>query len=588
MCDFLLCLGGGVYVIKRGVNYADIYAKQVRKNPKKYPDTIKAMVDRYYKWKKRKDIWFDVDRANEMMDWVETFVRHTKGDLAGQPFILEDWEKFAYSWIYGWVHKNEKEQIVRVTREAYIQVPKKNGKTLIGVGALGYAMYGEGVLSADCYCCASDFNQAQYAAKPFAATIMNHDVLMDCSHIYKGPKGTISSVTYDYIRDDLAYQNQFIVMSKNIQSIEGSNPHFILNDELHAQENMDQYDNFKSAQVSRAEPIMFNISTAGKGSSSVGMRVYREAKEVLKRDDNDSSFVMIYEPNKNYDWTDRNVWAMVNPNIGVSVTMSALETEFISASRSAHKKAEFLSKHLNVFVNGAENFFEQGQVEHVLVEALGDLTGETCYIGLDLSKTTDLTCVSLNFPNAGYTEEGKSILKVKQMYFVPNEDIEHREKEDNVPYTDMVERGFVTFCDGKMINQDQVMDYIVECLNLYDVQQINYDPAMSQKLIEKLENLGLECISVGQYPNVMNAMMDDSEILIYEKRIMTDNPLFVYCALNVVVVTNINGMKAPSKRQSKKKIDGFVAFLVAHKETMMVMDDVSEEGMDELIDEIYR
>lgn len=515
-------------MIERGVNYADIYAKQVRKNPKKYPDTIKAMVDRYYKWKKRKDIWFDVDRANEMMDWVETFVRHTKGDLAGQPFILEDWEKFAYSWIYGWVHKNEKAQVVRVTREAYIQVPKKNGKTLIGVGGLGYGMYGEGVLSADCYCCASDFNQAQYTAKPFAATIMNHDVLMDCSHIYKGPKGTISSVTYDYIRDDLAYQNQFIVMSKNIQSIEGSNPHFILNDELHAQENMDQYDNFKSAQVSRAEPIMFNISTAGKGSSSVGMRVYREAKEVLKRDDNDSSFVMIYEPNKNYDWTDRNVWAMVNPNIGVSVTMSALETEFISASRSAHKKAEFLSKHLNVFVNGAENFFEQGQVEHVLVEDLGDLTGETCYIGLDLSKTTDLTCVNLNFPNSGYTEDGKSILKVKQMYFVPNEDIEHREKEDNVPYTDMAERGFVTFCDGKMINQDQVMDYIVECMNLYDVQQINYDPAMSQKLIEKLGNLGLECISVGQYPNVMNAMMDDSEILIYEKRIMTDNPLFIY------------------------------------------------------------
>ncbi|PFK62342.1 terminase [Bacillus thuringiensis] len=575
-------------MIERGVNYADIYAKQVRRNPKKYPDTIKAMVDRYFKWKKRKDIWFDVDRANEMMDWVETFVRHTKGDLAGQPFILEDWEKFAYSWIYGWIHENEKGQIVRVTREAYIQVPKKNGKTLIGVGALGYAMYGEGVLSADCYCCASDFNQAQYAAKPFAATIMNHDVLMECSHIYKGPKGTISSVTYDYIRDDLAYQNQFIVMSKNIQSIEGSNPHFILNDELHAQENMDQYDNFKSAQVSRAEPIMFNISTAGKGSSSVGMRVYREAKEVLKRDDNDSSFVMIYEPNKNYDWTDRDVWAMVNPNIGVSVTMSALETEFISASRSAHKKAEFLSKHLNVFVNGAENFFEQGQVEHVLVEELGDLTGETCYIGLDLSKTTDLTCVSLNFPNAGYTEDGKSILKVKQMYFVPTEDIEHREKEDNVPYTDMAERGFVAFCDGKMINQDQVMDYIVECMNLYDVQQINYDPAMSQKLIEKLENLGLECISVGQYPNVMNAMIDDSEILIYEKRIMTDNPLFVYCALNVVVVTNLNGMKAPSKRQSKKKIDGFVAFLVAHKETMMVMDSITEEGMDELIGDIYR
>ena len=249
---------------------------------------------------------------------------------------------------------------------------------------------------------------------------------------------------------------------------------------------------------------------------------------------------------------------MVNPNIGVSVTMEQFENEYKKAQQSAHSKAEFLSKHLNVFVNGADNYFEQDQVQHVLVEDLGELTGATCYIGLDLSKTTDLTCVSLNFPT--HDEEGNSILKVKQMYFIPTDNIEFREKEDNVPYTDMVERGFVTFCDGKMINQDQVMDYIVECMNVYDVQQINYDPAMSQKLIEKLENLGLECIAVNQFPNVMNAMIDDSEILIYEQRLMTDNPLFVYCALNVVVVTNINGMKAPSKRQSKKKIDGFVAF----------------------------
>ncbi|MEK4247603.1 terminase TerL endonuclease subunit [Psychrobacillus sp. FSL K6-2684] len=573
-------------VIEQNVNYADIYAKQVRKTPKNYPKTIRDMVDRYYKWKKRKDIWFDVDRANEMMDWVETFVRHTKGSLAGQPFILEDWEKFAYSNIYGWVHKNEEGKTVRVIREAYIQIPKKNGKTLVAVGALGYSMFGEGVLGADCYCCASDFNQAQYAAKPFASTILNHDALMNASQIYKGPKGTVSSVIYNYIYDELAYTNTFIVMSKNIQSIEGSNPHFVLNDELHAQENMDQYDNFKSAQISREEPIMFNISTAGKGSSSVGMRVYREAKEVLKKDDNDSSFVMIYEPDKGYDWTDRKVWAMVNPNIGISVTMSALETEFISAARSAHKKAEFLSKHLNVFVNGAENFFEQDQVEHILVEDLGDLSGESCYLGLDLSKTTDLTCVSMNFPL--YNDEGRAILKVKQMYFIPSDNIDFREKEDNVPYRDLAEKGFVTFCDGKMIDQDQVLDYIIECMNDYDVQQLNYDPAMSQKLIEKCENLGLECLVVNQYPNVMNAMIDDTERLVYEKRIFTDNPLFIYCALNLVVVENINGMKGPSKRQSKKKIDGFVAYLVAHKESMMQMNDIDENSMDDLISEIYR
>ncbi|PFJ96418.1 terminase [Bacillus cereus] len=573
-------------IITPGVNYADKYANNVMRNKNKYPKSIILAVERYKKWKKRKDMWFDVDRANEMLDFVQSFIRHVKGPLAGQLMELELWEMFVFANMYGWYHKNEKGKTVRVIRESYVQVPKKNGKTIIAAGALLYAMYGELELGADCYCAASDYEQAQNAAEPIAQAIENSEPLASPTQIYKGVNGTVSGAMYRYSINRIAYQNKFKVLTKNTKGLEGKNPYFVLNDELHAQENMDMYDNLKSAQISREQPMMLNISTAGKGASSVGMRVYKYAKLVLENDDDDSLFVAIWEPNKNYDWEDRKVWEMVNPNIGVSVTMEQLEIEFKKAKQSAHSKAEFLSKHLNVFVNGADNYFEHDQVQHVLVEYLGDLTGETCYLGLDLSKTTDLTCVSLNFPS--HDEEGNSILKVKQMYFLPNENIDFKEKEDNVPYTDMVERGFATFCDGKMIDQDQVMEYIVECMNLYDVQQINYDPAMSQKLIEKLENLGLECIAVNQYPNVMNAMLDDSEILIYEKRLITDNPLFVYCALNVVVVTNLNGMKAPSKRQSKKKIDGFVAFLVAHKETMMIMDDVGEEGMDELINEIYR
>ncbi|EJS15358.1 terminase large subunit [Bacillus mycoides] len=573
-------------IITPGVNYADKYANNVMRNKKKYPKSIILAVERYKKWKKRKDIWFDVDRANEMLDFVQSFIRHVKGPLAGQLMELELWEMFVFANMYGWYHKNEKGKTVRVIRESYVQLPKKNGKTIIAAGALLYAMYGELELGADCYCAASDYEQAQNAAEPIAQAIENSEPLASPTQIYKGVNGTVSGAMYRYSIDGIAYQNKFKVLTKNTKGLEGKNPYFVLNDELHAQENMDMYDNLKSAQISREQPMMLNISTAGKGASSVGMRVYKYAKLVLENDDDDSLFVAIWEPNKNYDWEDRKVWEMVNPNIGVSVTMEQLEIEFKKAKQSAHSKAEFLSKHLNVFVNGADNYFEHDQVQHVLVEDLGDLTGETCYLGLDLSKTTDLTCVSLNFPS--HDDEGMSILKVKQMYFLPNENIDFKEKEDNVPYTDMVERGFATFCDGKMIDQDQVMEYIVECMDLYDVQQINYDPAMSQKLIEKLENLGLECIAVNQYPNVMNAMLDDSEILIYEKRLITDNPLFVYCALNVVVVTNINGMKAPSKRQSKKKIDGFVAFLVAHKETMMQMDDIDEHGMDKLIGEIYR
>ncbi|ALZ64515.1 Phage Terminase (plasmid) [Bacillus cereus] len=102
----------------------------------------------------------------------------------------------------------------------------------------------------------------------------------------------------------------------------------MLNDELHAQENMDMYDNLKSAQISREQPMMLKISTAGKGASSVGIRVYKYVKLVPENDDDEFLFVVIWEPNKNYDWEDRKVLGMVNPNIGVSVTMEQLGVEF--------------------------------------------------------------------------------------------------------------------------------------------------------------------------------------------------------------------------------------------------------------------
>lgn len=575
-------------MIERGVNYADQYAKMVTKNPKKHSKTIKDAVKRYKKWKKRKDIWFDVDKANEAMDFMESYIRHIKGSLAGEYLVLEPWQKFGYSQLYGWQKYNEHDKAVRVIREVYWQVPKKNGKTLLAIGGLAYAMYGEGEKGADCYCCASNFEQAQAAASPFAQTIMNNDSLYNCSQIFKGQKGAISSAIYRYTIEGIAYENKFIVMSKNIASIEGSNPHFVLNDELHIQKNMEQYDNFKSAQINRDEPIMFNISTAGKGSTSVGMRIYKEAKDTLKNDDDDTKLVLIYEPDKGYDWEDRNVWQMVNPNIGVSVSMEALESAFISANKSSNSKGEFLAKHLDVFVNSSENYFDNEQVEPCLVSTaeLGNLEGESCWMGLDLSKINDLTCVNLNFPVID--DEGKAFLKVKQMYFIPDDNLEEREAADNVPYGELAEKGFVMLCDGKMIDQNMVLEYIKECMELYDIQQINYDPAMAATLIDKCENLGIDCFSVAQYPNVVNAPIDDSEILFYKQRIKTDNPLFIYCTLNVIMGRNFNGMKAASKNKSEKKIDGYIAFVIAHKETMMQMEDIDLDNMDDYLDELYR
>lgn len=566
-------------------NYADIFAKEVERKPKLYPDTVRSMVKRYRKWQKRKDIWFDVEKANAMLYFTETFLKHAKGKWAGKPLILESWQRFFFANIYGWQKYNDDGKAVRVIRTAYLQVPKKNGKTIMGGSPVIYGMYGEGVKGADIYISANTFEQCQNAAIPIALTIENSPDLRPGTRIYKGKEDTIRSVKYTFVEDGIKFANTLKILTKDNAGNEGKNPYINYFDEVHAQMDREQYDNLRSAQIAQEEPLNIITSTAGKQSGSLGAQIYTYAKEVLKSDNDDSWFAMIYEPNKKYDWEDRKVWQMVNPNIGVSVSMEFLENAFKEAKNNSFNRAEFMSKHLDVFVNYAETYFELDQLEKVLVDDLGELEGLTCVIGVDLSRRTDLTCVDVNFPT--FDDEGNPIIKFKQMYFIPEFGIEEKEQQRNVPYRELAKKGFVTLCPGKTIDEDMVDEYVQWVFETFDLRQINYDPALAEKLVEKWEMLGLETVEVPQYPTVMNEPFDDFEVLLLQERVFTDNPLFIFCASNAKIVTNINNLKTPSKRKSPEHIDGFVAFLIAHKETLNMMD-ASMNGLDELINDIYR
>jgi len=171
-----------------------------------------------------------------------------------------------------------------------------------------------------------------------------------------------------------------------------------------------------------------------------------------------------------------------------------------------------------------------------------------------------------------------------------------KEQQRNVPYRELAEKGFVTICPGKTIDEDMVDDYVNWAFDTFDLRQINYDRALAEKLVERWEMLGLECVEVPQIPNVMNEPFDDFEVLLLQERVLngqtvpavvTNNPLLIFCANNAKVVTNINNMKTPSKRKSVEHIDGFVAFLIAHKESLNMME-ISTNGMDDYVASIFR
>lgn len=566
-------------------NYATIFAKQVEADPNLYPDTVKAAVKRYRKWQKRKDIWFDVEKANAMLYFTETFLKHAKGKWAGQPLILEPWQRFFFANIYGWQKFNEDGKAVRVIRTAYLQVPKKNGKTIMGGSPVIYGMYGEGVKGADFYISANTFEQCQNAAIPIGLTIENSPDLRPGTRIYKGKEDTVRSIKYTFVEEGIKYANTMKVLTKDNAGNEGKNPYVNYFDEVHAQMDREQYDNLRSAQIAQEEPLNIITSTAGKQSGSLGAQIYAYVKEVIKNDNDDSWFGMVYEPNKKFDWENRKVWQMVNPNMGVSVNMEFLENAFKEAKQNSFNKAEFMSKHLDVFVNYAETYFDKDQLDKMLVDDLGDVIGETAVIGVDLSRRTDLTCVSINIPT--FDDTGNPILKVKQKYFIPEFGIEEKEQQRNVPYRALAEAGFVTLCPGKTVDEDLVSEYVEWAFEKFNLVQINYDPALAEKLVERWEMFGIPCVEVPQYPTHMNEPFDDFEILLLSGRVVTNNPLLVFCASNAKIITNINNLKTPSKRKSPEHIDGFVAMLIGHKETLNMMGE-SIEGMDELIGDIYR
>lgn len=583
-------------MIATDINYADEFVKEFEKKTKAYPDSIKLAIRRYKRWKKRKDIFWDNEKANAAIYFIETFVKHAIGRLAGQPLLLESWQKFFYANIYGWQKINEYGKPVRVIRNVYFQVPKKNGKTIMGAGVVLYGIYGEGVKGANCYISANTFEQCQNAAKPLALTIQNSPDLLPGTRIYHGKEKTIRAIVYEFYEDGIKYENRIDVLSRDNSGNEGKNPYINYFDEVHAQLDREQYDNLRSAQISQEEPLNIITTTAGKQPGSLGNQIYEYAKEVLRKDNDDTWFVMIYEPNPKFDWTDREVWRMVNPNMGVSVSMEFLENAFKEAQNNSFNKAEFMSKHLNVFVNYADAYFDKGQVERMLVDNLGDVYGETAVIGVDLSRRTDLTCVSVNIPS--FDDNGKPLLKVKQMYFIPEFGIEEKEKQRNVPYRELAERGFVTLCPGKTVDEEMVNEYVEWVYEQFNLVQINYDPALAEKLVEQWEMLGIPCVEVPQYPQHMNEPFDDFEILLLQDRkfygedraaVITDNPLLLFCTENAKIVTNINNLKAPSKRKSPEHIDGFVALLIAHKETLNMMDSyVEPEKFDDYLEEIFR
>jgi phage terminase large subunit-like protein len=494
-------------------------------------------------------------RAQEPIDFIQ-YLKHT-GDFYGQPFNLLDWQRDALWNVYGTVKENGYRQY----RYGYLEVPKKNGKTEL-VGAIGvYHLECDGP-GGEIYCCAADRDQASkiYMA---AKSMIEQEPDLDADQggnlkIIDSKKEIINLDTGTFLK----------VISAEAYTKHGLNPTVVIFDELHAQPNRDLWDVMTfGAGSARKEPLWWVITTAGDDPDrkSIGWEIHEKACNI--RDGiviNPQWYVKIYgAPDDVEDIYDEALWYAVNPSLGVSIDIEALRLEAIDARESAATERLFRWLRLNQWVA----LKRVGWLPITLWDDtegtwdLDSLKGKKCYVGIDLSSTTDLTAADPLFP----PQKGIDDWRFFNEIWVPQENIKDRVKRDHVAYDIWSEQDYIHATPGNVIDYSAIAQRIEELDKLYKVQYYCGDPWHLEVLKQLLPTkISSKFVEIPQTMAGMTAGMNEAERLFRSGKIShARNPVGRWAFGNTVTAKDGNENQKPMKNKSIERIDPTVGLINA-------------------------
>ncbi|KIL29596.1 hypothetical protein B4067_4852 [Bacillus subtilis subsp. subtilis] len=409
---------------------------------------------------------FDDEKARRFLYWMTQF-KHTKGPLQGENIVPEPIQIFIFGNVYGWVHKDTG---YRRFKKVYWQVGRKNTKTqsLACVGS--YEAMANDEYMSEVYIGATKTEQAKICWNEIKAQIMQADLLNKPEKKYRIAYGKI---------EHPKTQSKIEALSKDAgKTGDGFNPQCGIIDEYHAHKTSEIYDVLASGMAARAQPLMLIITTAGFELNNPAYRVeYDYVSRILdpnKVEQNDQYFVMINELDKGDDVKDEKNWIKANPIVAANEHgLNYLRGELEVALAVPEKMRNFMTKNMNIWVNMRENGYMDMQAwTDCGSDEIPDLKNRECYVGIDLSKTIDLTAASFIFPldNGGFAVESHG--------FMPEDTFHERMKTDNVPYDLWKKKGWLTTTDGAVVDYDYIRAYIkkMEKENGWRIKEIGYDP----------------------------------------------------------------------------------------------------------------
>ena len=491
------------------------------------------------------------------------FLMHSPDKMSWIEFDPEPWQAAIVYIVFGW----ERLDGTRRFNYAYIELPKKNGKTTFAAVASNYLLFFDGEEEAEIYHAATVEKQAHICFDKAKRMIEKSPELA------KRARCLTNNVSVPTTGSKME------PLGRDSESMEGINPSGAVIDEYHvfSWKNNIVFENIQSATVNRRQPLVIVITTAGRDKDLPCYEYHNLCIDILKGIKvQDDTFAAIYTIDEKDDWKDPGVWRKANPNWGVSVLADRFEGEFKGALNSRTKEVSFKTKNLNMWVDAPDVWIMDEKYmagSSLTASDYGVLDGAECYGGLDLASHLDLNALALFFP-------GEKTKRVRVWFWVPEAKV--KEFEDNVDYRRWADEGHIRITGGDVIDIEMMTDDVAGILKSYKVAGLAYDPWHAHHgVVQNLLKGGMPVEKLDPYSQSLKNMSAPAKE--FEKMVMAgdlehfQNPVLRWCVKNTVMRMDQNENIAPDKRKSSGRIDGLVATLMAVGEYLTLTGGASKD-----------
>ena len=522
-----------------------------KKIKKTYKKIIKDIEENQSEW------YYSPQRANHIIEFGENFCRHSKGKQGGKRIILELWEKAALAVIFGFINIEG----VRKYQRAVLIVGKKNGKSLIASIIGLYLQTGDGEPGPEIYAVATKKDQAKIIWQEAKSMVKKSPTL----------RKRIKPLTHEL--DSRDYNDGvFKPLASDSDTLDGLNVHGVLMDEFHQwKHGRPLYDIMADGVTAREQPLIFMCSTAGTVREDIYDEIYEEAELTINGYDlkdgykDERSIFFIYELDKKTEWQDEKCWYKANPGLGTIKNIVTLRDKVNRAKKNSNLVKNLACKEFNIRETSTEAWLSYEDLNNEDTFDIEVMKPNYGIGGSDLSSSVDLTCGTIIF-----MIPDDSTIYALQMYWMPEDLLEQKIKDDHIPYDKWVDRGLLRLCEGNRVNYKDVKAWFTEITEKYElyIPYHGYDAWSAHYYVDDMQNYygknAMEKVIQGK--QTLSSPMKSLGADLKSKKInYNNNPITKWCLSNTTVDRDKNDNIQPVKgASSKKRIDGMASLLNAY------------------------